>query len=173
VQICSKKLANFLTTLRGDSSAMTQELDEILRLANWLEGRYQRGHESDPQGKQLAELSCLIKLSFFYSAALIDPQDALALMKSMHLLPLTKDELQGCVNSFSTLPEQVRAVMPDVITALMKVLVNLFKDPAASQQQKSYYQSCSNVLLMYMAQINLRFPAHINTKFLQLQSQLN
>jgi hypothetical protein len=62
--------------------------------------------------------------------------------------------------------------MPDVVLLLMEVLFKLYGE-AVPVAKRASYRSCSNVLLLYVAQINLRFPVNVNTKILKLQSQMH
>lgn len=64
-------------------------------------------------------------------------------------------------------------MLPDVVVVLMETLLKLYKDPSAGQSKRSQYRNYSNTILMYVAQTNQRFPVQINSKLLQLQSQLN
>jgi hypothetical protein len=55
----------------------------------------------------------------------------------------------------------------------METLYKLYKEPSAGQAKRAQYRAISNVILMYVAMTNQRFPVQTNSRLLQLQSQLN
>ncbi|KAI6241440.1 Nuclear pore protein [Aphelenchoides fujianensis] len=172
LKICSKQLAAHLTTIKGDTPAAAKEVDETIRLANWLDKRCQERPDSKLEEANLGELRTLIKLNFFYAAAVEDPHEALAIMRELDLIPLSNEELPSRVGNFVMLPDYVKSVIPDVVLALMETLVKLVKEAGIPARKRAQFQAISNVIMLFVAQINLRFPIHVNSKLLQLQSQI-
>ncbi|KAI6203307.1 Nuclear pore protein [Aphelenchoides besseyi] len=172
LKICSKQLAAHLTTMKGETPSVSKETDETLRLANWLDKRCKERLDLKLEEANLAELRTLMNLNTFYSAVNEDPHEALAIMRDLNLIPLTSDEMPSRVATFITQSDHVKSVIPDVVVALMEALVKLYTENGIPPRKRTQFQAIANVVLLYVAQINLRFPIHINSRLLQLQSQI-
>ncbi|KAI6182910.1 Nuclear pore protein [Aphelenchoides bicaudatus] len=173
LQICSKQLSTYLSTVYRGTTEKAKELEDVVFLGNWLEERYRQRPDSGLRETYLAELSILLKLCAFYTTASSYPIEAISIMKSINLLPFTNEELSGRVANFSNLPEQVRSVLPDVVVTVMETLATIYKDPNTSQAVRNLYRSYANIILLYVAQTNQRFPVQINSKLLKLQAILS
>lgn len=171
-KICSKHLANFMTSASGESESLAKTAEETLKLAHWLQNLYMNKETPALQESAKMELDALIKLNLFYGAVRENPLEALRIIKSLKILPLAQDELMPRTADFVRVSDQVKAVLHNVVLALLEVAVFLANNSSAEGPSRAELKNMVRVVLLFVSQVNCRFPAHVNTKILQLQSQI-
>ncbi|KAI1701790.1 nup93/Nic96 domain-containing protein [Ditylenchus destructor] len=151
-------------------AAIDDSLKKYVELARWLADRYKS--REDVEKTKLETLFVLINLDTFFRFFYEEKYDgAVRVIQKLNLIPLEPDEVQSAVQAFDMVPEEVRPVLPDLCTALMKSIVALYEKEGGSMEKIALKEYAKSIVL-YTAMIPYRFPISSNSLLLQLQSKI-
>lgn len=153
-----------------NDSTMPKEADETIKLAHWLEDLHTRKPNPNLESAVKMELDMLVKLNLFNVSAKSNPADALMIIDGLKLIPLYNDDLPARIADYVLVADQVKSVLHHVVLTLLEVFVQLSQSGRGPSRPE--LKQMVKVVLLFVAEINCRFPVHYNTKILQLQSQI-
>ncbi|KAH7717062.1 Nucleoporin interacting component family protein [Aphelenchoides avenae] len=166
IKLMCKHLSVSIVTVNENSEA-------AVKMAKWLANRY-READSSIDRQHLATLFLLIDLyTFFKLAHGEDKESALRVIQKLQFIPFNADDVQSHVSSFHMIADEVRAVLPEVCLTVMKLVVDFCEDDTTNAVMRQQLQAVAKVVMLYSAMIPYRFPVHINSQLLQLQSHVS
>ncbi|KAI1715918.1 nup93/Nic96 domain-containing protein [Ditylenchus destructor] len=152
-------------------AAIDVSIRKYVEVAKWLADRYKS--REDVEKTKVETLLVLIDLDTFFRFFYEEKYDgAVRVMQKLNLIPLEPDEVQSAVQSFDMVPEEVRPVLPDLCTALMRSIVALYEKEAGGSMERIALKEYAKSIVLYTAMIPYRFPISSNSLLLQLQSKI-
>ncbi|GMT28865.1 hypothetical protein PFISCL1PPCAC_20162, partial [Pristionchus fissidentatus] len=101
-------------------------------------------------------------------------REVVSMLRKIRFVPVDQDSLSAALSDFHRLPPKVREVLPEVCFALTKLVVStLTMGDVAGDRERSELKRLADAIFVYAASVPHKFPAHVNTKMLEMQSQLS
>ncbi|XP_066973938.1 nuclear pore complex protein Nup93-like [Macrobrachium rosenbergii] len=159
----------------------------VLELATAVALRFKtHGHNSLPHNA--ATLHLLLDLSTFFDLYHKERfNDALEVLKRLHVIALRTDEVETRVNGMSAYGSEVRNVLPHVLLAAMTTTHRLYcSPPVQSSPQTSFNTSAlpsspafkhlkeqARAIVTFAGMIPMRLHSEINARLVQLEALIN
>ncbi|VDL79465.1 unnamed protein product [Nippostrongylus brasiliensis] len=126
--------------------------------------------QSDTRANVLSTLFILLDICLLIELCESGQADkALSVSQKLRLIPTESDQVPVIVGEFHLIPQKVREVIPDLCLHLMKCMVDaVHSSPVPTVR----YTKQVKAIVIYAATVNYKFPQHITSKLLQLQSSI-
>ncbi|GMT00973.1 hypothetical protein PENTCL1PPCAC_23147, partial [Pristionchus entomophagus] len=101
-------------------------------------------------------------------------REVVSMLRKIRFVPVDQESLSAALADFHRLPTKVRDVLPEVCYALTKLVVNaLTSGEITTDRERNELKKLADAIFVYAASVPHKFPAHVNTKMLEMQSQLS
>uniref|UniRef100_A0A914BVH6 Nuclear pore protein n=1 Tax=Acrobeloides nanus TaxID=290746 RepID=A0A914BVH6_9BILA len=153
-------------------TSINDRTSDAVKMSEWLAKSYKG--ITNVESQHLSTMFLLLDLYTLFRLFNEPNYEAtLSVAERLQVIPLDPNQVQSSVSNFHMVPDQVRAILPDICVCLMKAIVEVFKHSLPSSPTRAQMQNYARAIVLYTAMIPYRFPTHINSQLLQLQTQLH
>ncbi|XP_052817034.1 nuclear pore complex protein Nup93-like [Mya arenaria] len=186
LELLNKLLSQVVSQTPSNQSSR----DRLKNLAVGVAERYRSGGVAESVRSSSNSFYLILDLvTFFDLYHSGQMEDALEIIRQLHLLPLTTDAVEHKVNTFRNYTEEVRRCLPDVLLATMNVLHHQFKaarntapqsplvrgrnEDGGKETYLNYLRSQAKALIMFAGMLPYRLPGDTYTRLVQVEVLMN
>uniref|UniRef100_A0A8R1V4D7 Nuclear pore protein n=1 Tax=Pristionchus pacificus TaxID=54126 RepID=A0A8R1V4D7_PRIPA len=102
-------------------------------------------------------------------------RETLSMLRKVRFVPVDQESLSAALADFHRLPAKVRDVLPEICLELTKLVVGALTTAGEVREdrERNELKRLAEAIFVYAASVPHKFPAHVNTKMLEMQSALS